>query len=146
MTWRRKHSWPYQDSNSDSAVVQTVPSRYKDCPEKNEVGEKVDEGVRRAEGKKRKRKLQEEGHATAQTVSRRLPTAAARVRAYFRSRGICGGQSDAGAGFLRVLQFPLPIHIPPTVPQSLASIVWGRYNGPQGPQYQAGSVSSDEKK
>jgi hypothetical protein len=27
--------------------------------------------------------------------------------------GICGGQSGAGAGFLRVLRFPLPIFIPP---------------------------------
>jgi hypothetical protein len=25
----------------------------------------------------------------------------------------CGGQSGAGAGFLRVLRFPLPIFIPP---------------------------------
>jgi hypothetical protein len=27
--------------------------------------------------------------------------------------GICGGKSGAGAGFLRVLRFPLPIFIPP---------------------------------
>jgi hypothetical protein len=43
----------------------------------------------------------------AQAVSRRLPTAAVRG-----SRpghvGFCGGQSGPGAGFLRVLRFPLP--------------------------------------
>jgi hypothetical protein len=52
------------------------------------------------------------GRAIAQTVSRWLPTAAARVRARICSSGICGGQSGAVAGFLRVLRFPLPI-IPP---------------------------------
>jgi hypothetical protein len=35
----------------------------------------------------------------AQAVSRRLPTAAARVRVRVRSCGICGGQSGTGAGF-----------------------------------------------
>jgi hypothetical protein len=38
--------------------------------------------------------------AIAQTVSRRLPTAAARVQSQVRSCGTCGGQSDTGAGFL----------------------------------------------
>jgi hypothetical protein len=33
--------------------------------------------------------------------------------------GICGGQSGAGAGFLRVLRFTLPILIPPISPQFL---------------------------
>jgi hypothetical protein len=42
----------------------------------------------------------------AQAASRWLPTAAARVRSRVRSSGICGGQSGAGAGFLRVLRFP----------------------------------------
>jgi hypothetical protein len=54
-----------------------------------------------------------QGRAIAQAVSRWLPTAAARVRARVWSSGICGGQSGAGAGFLRVLRFPLPIFIPP---------------------------------
>jgi hypothetical protein len=52
------------------------------------------------------------GRAIAQAVSRRLLTMAARVRAQGRSCGICGGQSGIGAGFLRVLRFPLPILIP----------------------------------
>jgi hypothetical protein len=52
------------------------------------------------------------GRAIAQAVSPWLPTVAARVRAWICSSGISGGQSGAGAGFLRVLQFPLPIFIP----------------------------------
>jgi hypothetical protein len=44
-------------------------------------------------------------------------TAAARVRARLRSCGICGDKSGTVAGFLRVLQFPLPIFIPPIAPQ-----------------------------
>jgi hypothetical protein len=42
--------------------------------------------------------------------------AAARVRVR-AACGFCGGKSDTGAGFLRVLQFPLPI-IPPISPLS----------------------------
>jgi hypothetical protein len=60
----------------------------------------------------------DEGRAIAQAVSCWLPTAAARVRARGLASGICGGQSGAGAGFLRVLQFPLPIFIPPNAPSS----------------------------
>jgi hypothetical protein len=71
------------------------------------------------------------GRAIAQTVSRWLPTAAARVRARVWSCGICGGQSGAVAGFLRVLRFPLPIFIPPIAPQSPSSIIWGLYNRPE---------------
>jgi hypothetical protein len=56
------------------------------------------------------------GRAIAQTVTRRLPIAAARVRALVRSYRICGGQSGTRAGFLRVLRFPLSIVIPPTTP------------------------------
>jgi hypothetical protein len=58
------------------------------------------------------------GRAIAQAVSIRFPTAAARVRSQVGSCGICGGQSGTGAGFLRVLRFPLPILIPPTTPLS----------------------------
>jgi hypothetical protein len=71
------------------------------------------------------------GRAIAQAVSRRLPTAAGRVRARVRSCGICGEQSGTGAGFLRVLRFPLPIFIPPIGPQSPSSIIWDWYNRPE---------------
>jgi hypothetical protein len=63
-------------------------------------------------------------------VSCRLPTAASRVRTQVRSYGFRGGQSGTGAGFLRVLRFPLPILIPPTAPHSSSSIVRGWYNRP----------------
>jgi hypothetical protein len=68
------------------------------------------------------------GCAIAQEVSRRLPIAAARVRAQISSSGICGGQSATGVGFLRVLRFPLPILILSTAPHS-SSTIWGWYNG-----------------
>jgi hypothetical protein len=75
------------------------------------------------------------GRAIAQAVSRWLPTAAACVRARVWSSGICGGQNCAGAGFLRVLRFPLPIFIPPIAPQSPSSIIWGCIIGQKWPQY-----------
>jgi hypothetical protein len=68
--------------------------------------------------------------AIAQAVSHQLPTAAARVQAQFRLCEICDGQSGTGAGFLRALQFPLPILIPPTAPHSLSYIIRGWYNRP----------------
>jgi hypothetical protein len=40
--------------------------------------------------------------AIAQVVSRWFPTMAARVQSQVRLRGICGGQSGTGAGFLGV--------------------------------------------
>jgi hypothetical protein len=71
--------------------------------------------------------------AIAQAISRWFPPAAARVRSRVWSSGICGGQIGAGAGFLRVLRFPLPIFIPPNSPSSLSP--GGRYNRPiSGPR------------
>jgi hypothetical protein len=63
------------------------------------------------------------GCAITQAVSRWLPTAAARVW----SSGICDGQSGAGAGFIRVLRFPLPID---STKFSILTITRGRYNRP----------------
>jgi hypothetical protein len=77
------------------------------------------------------------GHAIAQVVSHWLPTVAAQVR----SCGICGGQSDTGAGFFRVLQFPLPISIPPIAPQSPSPIMWGWYSSPVVATVLSGLVS-----
>jgi hypothetical protein len=64
------------------------------------------------------------------SVCRRLPTAAARIRAQVSSYWICGRQRGTGAGFLRVLQFPLPVLIPPTAPHSSSSIIRVWYNRP----------------
>jgi hypothetical protein len=52
------------------------------------------------------------GRAIAQVVSRRLPTAAARVRAQVTSCGICAGQSGIGAVFSEYFGFPaqFPVH------------------------------------
>jgi hypothetical protein len=81
-------------------------------------------------------------YGIAQAVSRRLPTATALVRARVRSCGICGGQSGTGAGFLRVLRFPLPILIPPIAPHS--SIARGWYNRPaSGPLAKWTSMTQD---
>jgi hypothetical protein len=52
------------------------------------------------------------GRAVAQQLDAGFPPR----RSGFAS-GVCGGQSGAGAGFLRVLRFPLPI-IPPISPLS----------------------------
>jgi hypothetical protein len=49
----------------------------------------------------------------AQAVSPRLPIAAARVRAQFKSSEICGGQSGSGAGSIDCLTFPRQSFIPP---------------------------------
>jgi hypothetical protein len=73
--------------------------------------------------------------AIAKVISRRIPTAAARVRSSVRSCGICGKQSGTGAGFLPVIRFPLPILIPPTAPHSSSSIIRGWYNRPNSGEH-----------
>jgi hypothetical protein len=60
--------------------------------------------------------MPEFGRAVAQAASRWLFTAAATVRVR-AACGVYGGQSGTGAGFLRVLQFPLSI-IPQISPSS----------------------------
>jgi hypothetical protein len=47
-------------------------------------------------------------HRQGRAVAEAVPTAAARVRVR-AACGVFGGQSGTGAGFLRVLRFPLPI-------------------------------------
>jgi hypothetical protein len=59
-----------------------------------------------------------QGRDIAQAVSRWLPTAAARVQTWVWSSGIFGGQSVAGAGFLRTIRYPLPIFILTNSPSS----------------------------
>jgi hypothetical protein len=58
------------------------------------------------------------GRAIAQAVSRRLPTAAARVQTWVGTWDFVMDKSGAGAGFIRELRFPLPIYIPSCSPQS----------------------------
>jgi hypothetical protein len=69
------------------------------------------------------------GRAIAQAVSRWLPTAAARVRSRVWSSEICGEQSGAGAGFLRVLRFPLPVFISPIAGAGTIGQKWPQYKG-----------------
>jgi hypothetical protein len=82
---------------------------------------------RRLKGKVRKWSVSN-GFLLAQAVRRWFPTAATRVRDRVWSSGICVEQSGVGAGFLRVLRFPLPIFIPPKF--SIITITRGRYNRP----------------
>jgi hypothetical protein len=62
------------------------------------------------------------GRNVDETVSSRLDTAVARVRARIKSCGICV-QSGSGADFLRVLPFPLPLIHSTYRPQSSPSII-----------------------
>jgi hypothetical protein len=56
------------------------------------------------------------GRVIVQGTIRRVPIEAERVRTQVRSCEIYGGKSGTEAGFLRVLQFPLPILISQTAP------------------------------
>jgi hypothetical protein len=60
---------------------------------------------------------------SVEAVSRRLPTAAAWLRARVRSNGVGCGQSGTGVSFLRVLRFLLSIRIPLIAPQSSSSSI-----------------------
>jgi hypothetical protein len=68
--------------------------------------------------------------AIVQAVGRRPPTASTRVRVQVRLCRIYSGQSDTGAGFIRVLRFPLPILISPTAPRLSSYIICGWYSRP----------------
>jgi hypothetical protein len=74
--------------------------------------------------------------AIGQAVSHWLPTEADRVQTRDQSCEICGGQSGTGAGFLRVLRFPLPIFIPSASPQSYSLSPEAGTIGQEWPQYQ----------
>jgi hypothetical protein len=86
------------------------------------------------------------GRAIAQSVSRWLSTSAARVRSQVRSSGICGGQSGTGAGFLRVLRFPLPILIHRLLHNHHHLSSGAGTIGQQWPTYQVDSVSPHQEK
>jgi hypothetical protein len=86
-------------------------------------------------------KSQGQGRAIAQAVSRWLPTAAIRGSRPGRHVEFCGGQSGAGAGFLRVLRFPLPNSFHQLLQKILLllllliinqSIIGDMYNRPNG--------------
>jgi hypothetical protein len=86
------------------------------------------------------------GRAVAQAISRRLPTATARVLARVKTFGFCVGQIGTGAGFLRVLRFSLP-SIPLISPHSSSSIIIrGWYNMPVEASVIADSVAIHYKK
>jgi hypothetical protein len=74
------------------------------------------------------------GRATAQAVSRRLPTAAARVQTRVGTWDFVMGKSGAEAGFLRELRFPLPIYIPSCSPQSSSLSLEAGTIGQEWPQ------------
>jgi hypothetical protein len=69
-------------------------------------------------------KSQGRDRAIAVAVSRRLPTAAARILSPVKSCGSSGGQSGTGVGSLRVLRLLLPILIPRNAPYSFVIRGW----------------------
>jgi hypothetical protein len=76
------------------------------------------------------------GRAIARAVSRWLPTAAVRGSRPGLHVRFCGGQSGAGAGFLRVLRFPLPKSLHQLLQKIIIiinqSIIGVTYNRPSG--------------
>jgi hypothetical protein len=126
--------WIGKDSKRTGPIVLKVLSRY--LPRQNEENHVniqfslyVSWLLLQSMTLSRRSKSCSEGRDMAQPVSLRLSNEAVRVRAQVRSCGICGEQNSTGAGFLRVLRFPLPILIPPTAPHS-SCIIRGWYNRP----------------
>jgi hypothetical protein len=72
-------------------------------------------------------KIKINDRAIAQAASRRHPTVAARVLAQAGHVGFM--LNKVALGSVRVLLFPLPIIIPPTIPHS-SSLIRGWYNMP----------------
>jgi hypothetical protein len=70
------------------------------------------------------------GRAVAEAIGRWFPTVAALGSNPGLVMWICGGQSGAGTGFLRVLRFLLSIFIRRISPQSSSPIIRGWYNRP----------------
>jgi hypothetical protein len=68
------------------------------------------------------------GRAAVQAVSRRIPTAPARVRYHVKSSEICGWQSGTGTGFIRIFLSSLPSLIPQNGPYSC--VIQGWYSRP----------------
>jgi hypothetical protein len=85
------------------------------------------------------------GRVVAQAVNRRLFTAAAWVRAHVRSCGICGGESEIRAGFLRMLRIPLPL-ISPAPPHSSSSIIRDSYSRPNSSRHTKWTQSHSDRK
>jgi hypothetical protein len=56
--------------------------------------------------------------ASYETIPYTVSISDEEVKSFMRISGICGGQSGAEEGFLRVLRFPLPVFIPPNFPSS----------------------------
>jgi hypothetical protein len=117
----------------ECSVMMSKPSTQMESCKESKITYRVNEGMRISiQGKTCftfKGVHFADGRAVTQAVSHRFPTAEARIRARVKSCGICGGQSDTGAGFLPVLQFPLP-SILLTAPRSSSSVAgtigqWG---------------------
>jgi hypothetical protein len=111
-------TWNFQATCLDEKFVMRKCKLYENCSEGNSDTSEQSQGVHTTLGR-----------VIAQVVSRRLHTEAARIRGRVGTCGICGRQSDTGAGFSRVLRFSLPIVIPPTASYS-SFIIRGWYNRP----------------
>jgi hypothetical protein len=68
-------------------------------------------------------------------VSSWLPPTMAQVRSQVMTYRTYCGKCGSGAGFLRVLGFPVPILVPRTAPHSSSSIIQGWYDRPNSGQH-----------